>query len=169
MSDAARDPEPPLEARIDARLIDTCERHTRASRRLVREPNLPTWTRTPKLQIDPAAWRTGYLQVHERDDLPAQLFEDLHQLMPQALLRDLHRLVYEERWVERTVVEGSAVDHGGFDGVGEARKARQRPPLPRIEASTGAMRAHQRWRRALVRERWQPAMPDDQPRNPIAI
>lgn len=157
---------PAFEAVVDRRLIEACERHERNGRRMVRDFAVRTWAREPTLHVDPAAWNTGYLKVRERDDLPDQLFADLRERMPQALLRDLHRLVMEERWVQREVIEGSAVDRGGFSALAEARAARTRPPLPRLESSTGAVRAYQRWRRDLVRERWQAAMSDDEPRNP---
>jgi hypothetical protein len=151
---------------VDARLIDRCEQHGRDSERLRRVPSLPTFAREPKLHLDPAAWGAGYLAVHERD-LPPALHEDLHQLMPQALLRDLYRPVPKLAWVERAIVEGS--DRGYLGAMREARAARQRPELPRVEPAVRTVRAHQIWRRALLAERWQPLLADDEPRRPGAI
>jgi hypothetical protein len=165
MSDDRR----PLAEVVDPRLIDACERHVRDGERLVREVRLRTYLRAPKLHLEPADWNTGYLKVHERDDLPYELQSDLHQLMPQALLRDLHRLVRSEGWVEREEIPGSARDRAGLDGLTEARQARKREPLPRVEAASGAVREYQRWRRQLVSEKWKPVLADDEPRRSVAI
>ena len=152
---------------IDARLVDACERHGRGAARLRREPTLRTWLRTPRTHLDPADWRAGYLEVRERE-IPFELQEDLHQLMPQALLRDLYRPAYEERWVARELIEGTG-DRAGLGALAEARRARVRPPLPRIEPAVRAVREHQAWRRALYAERWQPVLADDEPRRPVPI
>lgn len=165
MSDDRR----PLDEIADPRLLEACERHVRNGERLVREVRVRTYLRAPKVHVDPAAWNTGYLKVHERDNLPVELQNDLHQLMPQALLRDLHRLVQEERWVQKEEIAGTAIDRAGLEALVEARQARRREPLPRIEAASGAVREYQRWRRALVAERWQPVLADDEPRRHVSI
>ena len=151
---------------VDERLIRRCEQHERSATRLVRDWSVPTHLRDVKTHLDPVEWRTGFLQVRERE-LPSELHEDLRQQMPQALLRDLYRPVYEERWVERELLEGTA-DRGGFGEMDKARAARQRPELPRIEPAVRTMRAYQIWRRALLAERWQPLLRDDEPRRSVA-
>ena len=84
-----------------------------------------------------------------------QLTSDLRENMPQALLRDLYRPVYERGFIERGIVEGTGA-RGGFAAMREARAARRKPELPRVESGLATVRAYQTWRRALVAERWQP-------------
>jgi hypothetical protein len=151
---------------IDATLIERCERHERRAQR--REPRaLPRRWKAPELHLDPARWGTGFLAVRERE-IPWQLSDDLKQLSPQALLRDLHRPVMELRILPREPVEGTD-RRAALAALGELRGLRQKPPLPRIESLGLVMRAYQTFRRNLVEERWEPAMPDDAPRNPVNI
>lgn len=153
---------------VDARVVDACERHERDADRLRREPSLPTWARNPRLHLEPSDWRAGYLAVRGEYDVPFELQQDLHRLMPQALLRDLYRPVHEERWIEREIIEGTG-DRTGVQSLAEARAARRPPPLPRVEPGTRAVRAYQTWRRALLAERWQPILGDDEPRRKVVI
>jgi hypothetical protein len=152
---------------VDARLIDACERHQRGAEQLRREPSLPTFVRQPKLHLEPSDWGAGYLQVSERE-IPSELQQDLRQLMPQALLRDLYRPVHEIGWIERAIVEGTG-DRGGALAMAEARAARTRPERVHVEPGTRVVRAYQIWRRELYAERWQPILGDDEPRTPVAI
>jgi hypothetical protein len=163
MSDETR--APAWLAVADERLIARCEQHVADGERLRREPSLPTVLRAPRTHLDPADWRTGYLQVSEREISP-ELRNDLRELMPQALLRDLYRPVHEVGWVERGIVEGTE-DRGGFGAMDEARAARKLPPLERIEPTLRTVRAFQTWRRALYEERWQPVLADDEPRRKV--
>ena len=149
---------------IDARLIARCEQHQRNGEKQ-RVPKLATWLQPMKLHLEPEAWNTGFLQVREAD-IPPQLHVDLQERMPQALLRDLHRLVREERWVEREIVAGTE-DRLGRGSLVEARKARQLPARTPVEPSTRVMRALQTWRANLLGERWQPALADDEPRRHV--
>ena len=148
---------------VDERLLARCDEHVRRGERLVRDWSMPTWVRPPRLHLEPADWRTGFLRADREREIPFELTEDLRQTMPQALLRDLYRPVREERWVERELVEGS----GRADGVAvmqEVREARRPPPLVRVGSVLRAVREHQAWRRALVSEPWRPAKRDDEPR-----
>src|SRR5262249_1144576 len=112
--------------------------------------------------VDPADWRTGLVRVEGEREIPAQLINDLHEVMPQALLRDLYRPVHEERWIERELIEGTG-DRGGFAAMQEAREARaRRPELPRVEPATRTVRADQTGRRGLLAERWQPLKTDSE-------
>lgn len=151
---------------VDARMIDACERHGRGADRLRREPSLPTFVRAPRLHVSPADWGAGYLAVRERE-IPFELQQDLNQLMPQALLRDLYRPVHEVGWIERTPLEGAA-DRGARSAMAEARAARRRPERVHVEPGTRTVRAYQIWRRELYAERWQPLLSDDEPRAPVA-
>jgi hypothetical protein len=155
------------QAVVDARLIDACERHARGAERLRRVPSLPMFVRAPKLHVEPSDWRAGFVAVREYE-VPPALTHDLQQRMPQALLRDLFRPVHEIGWVERELVDGTG-DRGGFSALAEARAARWPPALPRIEPGTRAVRAYQAWRRALLAERWQPSLADDEPRRRVII
>jgi hypothetical protein len=149
---------------IDARLVARCEQHQRDGEAR-RVPALKTWLQPMELHLEPEAWNAGFLQVREAD-IPAQLSADLQERMPQALLRDLHRLVFEERWVEREPLPGTE-DRQGRHALAEARAARKVPPRPTVEPSTRVMRALQTFRRGLMAERWQPLLADDQPRRRV--
>lgn len=147
---------------IDPRLVAACERHRPRPR-----PEPPTWQRPLATHLDPGDWRTGFLAVRERE-IPMALQEDLHRLSPQALLRDLHRPVFEGQVASRQLVEGTAPPRSG-DLLDEVRRARARAPLPRIESAGLAVRAYQAFRRQLHTERWRPLLADDAPRRPVAI
>jgi hypothetical protein len=152
---------------VDARLIDACERHERGAAELRREPSLPRFVREHKLRLEPSDWGAGYLQVRERE-IPSELQQDLHELMPQALLRDLYRPVHELGFIERAIVEGTG-DRGGVQAMAAARAARTRPERTYVEPGTRVVRAYQIWRRELYAERWQPILGDDEPRTPVSI
>jgi hypothetical protein len=155
----------PWRAFVDARVIAMCERHVRNATRFVRDWSLPIRLGELKTHVDPVEWRTGYLKVRERD-VATELNEDMKQLSPQALLRDLYRPVREERWVARELIEGTG-DRGGLEEMQKARAARKLPELPRIEAAGGTLRAFQTWRRAMLAARWEPLLRDDEPRRPV--
>ncbi|MDB4966785.1 MAG: hypothetical protein JWN44_2474 [Myxococcales bacterium] len=158
--------EPKWRAFVDERVLWLCERHERNAARFIRDWSMPVHLRDVKTHLDPAEWRTGFLQVRERD-IAVELNEDMKQLSPQALLRDLYRPVHEERWVAREPLEGTG-DRGGFEEMQKVRAARQRPELPRIEPAGRTVRALQVWRRALLAERWEPTLRDDEPRRPVS-
>jgi hypothetical protein len=157
--------EPAWQRFIDRSLVDRCERHVRRAERRGPRP-LPVRIQPPELHLDPAQWGVGFLAVHERT-IPWQLSEDLRQLSPQALLRDLHRPEMELRWVSREPIEGTD-RRAAVGALTELRALRQKPELPRIESLTRVMRAYQTFRRHLVDERWEPALPDDAPRRPVS-
>ena len=148
-------------ATVDERLIARCEKYRRDGERR-RAPSLPTWLRPMDTHLRPEDWNTGFLAVRERE-IPEELQADLRQRMPQALLRDLHRLVRDEGWVAREPLMERA-DPQGRQALAEARAMRQPLARPPIEPSTRVMRALQTWRRALLSERWQPLLADDDPR-----
>ena len=151
------------QAAVDPRLIARCEAHVRRGERLARDWSMPIRARAPKLHVEPADWRAGYLRVADEREIPMELQNDLRQNLPQALLRDLYRPVHEERWVEREILEGTG-DRGGFSAMHEARAARRPPALPRVEPLVRAVLEYQAWRRGLMAERWQPFRRDDEPR-----
>jgi hypothetical protein len=134
-------------------------------RGLARDWSLPLRARTPRIHLEPADWRAGFLKVGEERELPVQLHQDLRERMPQALLRDLYRPVYEDRYIEREIVEGTT-DRGAFSAMQEARAARTLPTLPQVEPALRTMVALQRWRRAFLAERWQPLRRDDERKSP---
>ena len=146
-------------AGVDERLIARCEAHVTRGERLMRDWSVPTNLRPPKLHVEPADWRAGFLRVEDEREIPMQLQNDLRQNTPQALLRDLYRPVHEKRWVEREEIEGTG-DRGGFAAMQTARDARKTPELPRVESLGRAVREYQAWRRGLLAERWQPFRPD---------
>ncbi len=145
----------------DARILHTLD--ARARDRLTQDFGVPTAVREPRLHVVPEAWGAGYLVVgRERDNFAPELYDDLHQLTPQASLRDLFRPVMESRWVDREPrVE---LDPGGRRSQAELRAARKREPLPRFAPLAREMLAAQERHRALLAERWQAHLRDDQPR-----
>jgi hypothetical protein len=152
---------PAWQAAVDARLIARCEAHERRGERFVRDWSVPTNVREPKLHLEPDDWRAGYLRADREREIPPELESDLRQNLPQALLRDLYRPEHEERWIEREIVEGSG-DRGGVAAMQAVRDARKLPALPYVEPLTRAVRDYQKWRRALIAERWQPFRRDDE-------
>jgi hypothetical protein len=152
---------------VDPRLIAHCERYEQRAQRRGTAPSPVRTVRPPELHLDPKQWGTGFLAVRERE-IPWQLSDDLKQLSPQALLRDLHRPEMELRGVAFRPIEGTD-RQAPLKELGELRGLRQKPPLPRIESLSGVMRAYQTFRRNLVEERWEPLLPDDAPRTPVNI
>ena len=146
----------------DARILQAAER--RAQERLVHEYDVPLRIREPKLYIDPAGWRTGFLAVRERDDFPTEMMNDLHELTPQSILRDLYRPVMESVWHERE--PRFAMDEGGRRALAEARaQAVRRERAPHIEPTARAVKEEMVRRRDFYAQRWQAAKPDDAPRD----
>ncbi len=163
---APSDEKPPLAGDVYRELADEwilrgVERYANA--RLIHDFTVAITLREPKLHLDPSAWGTGFLGVHEREGFPAELYRDLHELTPQSILRDLFRPVFQSVWHEREVrVE---LDEGGRRALAEAHLAAvKREVVPRIEPTVREVVAEQARRRAFLAERWQPAMPDDAPR-----
>jgi hypothetical protein len=147
----------------DSRLLRRIERM--ATRVMVREPNLPVRAGTLPFHLEPSDWRAGYLDVHEYD-LPPDLFGDLKRATPQALLRDLFRpdpppLLYHEREVLWTH------DWAGTKVLKEAREARKRDPLPRLQPLIHEVtRIAEAWQQ-VVSERWKPILDDNEPRKRV--
>ena len=145
-------------AAVDEKLLARCEAHVTRGERLARDWSMPLRARPPRPNLDPADWRTGFLRVDRERDIPYQLSVDLHENMPQALLRDLYRPVHESRWIERQVVEGS--ERASMHAMREVRQARKLPELPRVESSLRAVVEHQAWRRALIAAPWHAGRPE---------
>jgi len=154
MSEGDGKPAPDWRAAVDARLVARCEAYQARGDRMVRDWSMAGTLRPPKLHLDPSDWRAGYLRADRERDIPMELSADLHENMPQALLRDLYRPDFPERFIMRELVEGS--ERGALPALREAREARQKPPLPRIASTLGVVREYQTWRRGLVAERWKP-------------
>jgi hypothetical protein len=152
-----------LGALADASIIVRIER--RASAHLVRCYNVPTYVRTPRIHLDPADWRAGFLAIEERT-LPQQLYRDLEELTPQALLRDLSRLPYRVDRFERDL-SCEPLDPGGRRALKEGKAALVRDPMPVVEPTVRAVAAEQRRRHRFVRDTWLPIRGDDEPRRQI--
>jgi hypothetical protein len=150
----------------DARLLARLA--ARLTVKLVREFALPLWLREQKTHLDPRDWGAGYLAVHDHEP-SHRLLADLREVAPQALLRDLYRPERVIRPVHLEHHEGTALDYGGRAGVREARAARERQPLPRVEPLVGEVLRERERRRRLLAEPWQPALPDDAPRRSIFV
>ncbi|HEY2749580.1 MAG TPA: hypothetical protein VGL86_33400 [Polyangia bacterium] len=142
-------------AAVDERLIARCHAHEARGARLTRDWSMPERAQPPRTHLDPADWRTGFLDARREREIPPALQADIHENMPQALLRDLYRPVHEERWIAREPIEGTG-DRSGAATMTEARAARRVPALPRIEPGARAVVEYLAWRRALLAERWQP-------------
>lgn len=167
MSDASDD-EPKARAALDALadrgLLGAIERRARRI-----DPKPPEVRSLPpvKTHLDPADWRAGFLVEPREYDLPLQLFDDLKELTPQSLLRDLYRPVYEHRWFEPEF--HATLDPGGREAWREARRAQRRDPVPRVEPTARAVREELQRRRAWLREQWKPKYADDQQRPSVSV
>jgi hypothetical protein len=144
---------------VDERLIARCDAHVARGRRLMRDWSMPERAQPPRSHLEPADWRTGFLDARREREIPSALQDDLRQNMPQALLRDLYRPEHEERWFPREIIEGTG-DRSGQETMRAAREARKLPSLPRIEPGIRAVVEYQAWRRGLIRERWLPLKPE---------
>ncbi len=111
----------------------------------------------PRLHLDPAEWRTGFLNVRDYDP-PQELLNDLREVAPQALLRDLFRpeSEYANSWERQ-----EPRDIAGIEGMRWARASRVRDPLPHISSGLTVVRQMQEHRRRFLQERWKPITPDD--------
>ncbi len=122
----------------------------------------------PSLQIniDPDRWARS-LEIHSRE-LPQELFNDLRERTPQALLRDLHRPVMQF-FVEPQLIEGTEVIgqlNREFEKLVQARK---RDPRPSIEPSVNVFIEEQRRRRTFMAKRWEPILADDVDRKNVKV
>ncbi len=131
------------------------------------EPSLPTYVR-PTLPLTALHLPRRFDGKCEERELPQQLYADLHELAPQALLRDLHRPV-KSFFVELERQEVSEVLGILQAECEKLREARRLEPLPEIEPSVLAMAEQQRRRRSFMAERWQPLLPDDAPRKEVVL
>jgi hypothetical protein len=151
----------------DPRIIEAVER--RANRRGAREWKPPVSPREPRLHVNPEDWRAGgLLEVREREGFAPELKADLHELTPQASLRDLYRPVHVSRWVEREP-RAEDLDPGGRRWLADARAAQRLEPVPRIVPLVRDVVAEQARRRAMLAERWLPAKRDDEERTPFSM
>src|SRR5947208_132983 len=75
-------------------------------------PSLPQSFREVVLHLVPRDWYAGYLGVRDELEVPWELRRDLRERVPQAMLRDVHRLEYRERAVGREPVD-LGLDQGG--------------------------------------------------------
>jgi hypothetical protein len=146
-------------------VVDDIE--ARWSRRLAFEHSLPLYARTEMpLNLDPDRWSFG-VEVREAE-LPPELFADLRELTPQALLRDLHRPV-KEFFVTPEPLEGTQAIGRMDDELARVRESRKLEALPVVEPLTGAVREEQERRRAFLAAPWKPLRPDDAPRDKVRI
>src|SRR4051812_2451632 len=74
----------------DKQLMSRLARQERAAGRLGRDPNPPTFLGTLPFHLEASDWGAGFLAVHEID-LPHEVYSNLKENAPQALLRDLYR------------------------------------------------------------------------------
>ncbi|MSP60312.1 MAG: hypothetical protein EXR72_08220 [Myxococcales bacterium] len=163
---------PPSEPRA-VELLDQPERFRLANAParweapIVRPITLPLFARTEMpSSVTPERWARG-IEVHERE-LPPQLYADLRELTPQALLRDLHRPV-QEFFVELEEREGSAWKNQFHLELERTRAAHRRDPVPVVPPVLDDVIEAQHRRRRMLSERWQPAVPDDAPRASVKL
>ena len=124
-----------------------------------------TWVRTElPLNIQPERWAVS-LEVRELE-LPQQLYKDLHELTPQAILRDLHRPV-SEFFVTPEPIEGTDALGALHVEMARVREARRFEPAPPVAPIGLTVREEQDRRRRFLATRWEPIIPDDAPRHGI--
>jgi hypothetical protein len=163
MSDGDGAPKRDWHRAVDERLLLRCEQHERDGKRLLFTQRLRTYVATPRIHVTPEDWGAGYLREPREFDPPLQLIDDLRQCSPQSLLRDLFRPVFQVRWHQFQPIEGTTVNP--LAGLDEARKARMVTLVaPRVEPIVRTVIAFMYWRIGMMKERWEPALPDDAPR-----
>jgi hypothetical protein len=154
-----------LEQGIDFPMRHHIERWQRREMLKPRDP--PVFTRPAMpTTVEPERWSHG-IEVHERE-LPPELFQDLRERTPQALLRDLHRPVMQF-FVELQLIEGTEVIGQLSEEFHKVRRARNREARPHVEPTVVVFGEAQRRRRAFLAQPWQPVIPDDQPRHGAII
>lgn len=133
-------------------------------------PELRTFIERLPLRFDPEHWEEQWrpLDFTVREyEAPPQLLSDLHECVPQAFLRDLHRPVA----VYGAFFEPTESHVGGWrEGLREARDAMQvRAPLEPVEPTVQAMADDQARRSRFFAEPWQPLLDDDAPRRRVQL
>lgn len=125
---------------------------------------LPSSLRELRTHLDPASYYAGYLGVRDEIEVPFELRRDLTERVPQALLRDLHRMELPTDDPARWQPVELGMDPGGREALKEARAAQHREPLPIIEPLLEKVMAEQERRHRFVSEPWEATLPDDAPR-----
>src|SRR3974390_1345864 len=83
----------------DQRLVARLVQNEKQAASFVRTPNPKLWAGELPNHIDPSDWRARPLKVRELDPADYWLTE-MHEVSPQALLRDLYRPERETFWCE---------------------------------------------------------------------
>jgi hypothetical protein len=150
----------------DRQLLARLERQQKRAASFVRPPAPPLWVGELPYHMEPSDWRAGYLKVRELDPTDYWLTE-MHEVSPQALLRDLYRPERETFWCE--LERHPPHDRGGVAGLAEAREAQKRDPIPLVKPLVPEVIGHRDdWRR-FMRERWKPILDDEQPRKYVYV
>lgn len=123
-----------------------------------------SWREVP-IYLDPARFYAGYLGVRDEIQIHEELRRDLRERVPQALLRDVHRMEYPSDGDGRRQPTELGIDPGGREAYKEARAAQVRDPIPRIEPLVEQVMAEQVRRHRVLWDPWEPLIPDDAPRN----
>ncbi len=155
----------PIEAIADPELLALVEKRFRPE--LVRTSHLVSYAGELPHHLDPAAWRTGFLAVHE-GGTPPDIRDVLREATPQAQLRDLFRPVYSDAPVPLDRIE-LPLDPGGRAAFAELRAALRREPLPFVVRSLELVDEEQARRRAFLAAPWQPFLRDDEPRREVHV
>ena len=108
-----------------------------------------------------SVWHEVQDGVHERQ-LPAELYADMRERTPQAVLRDLYRPV-REFYMTPEEVEGTGLRGLLRDAYGLLRAAQSRDELPHVDSLLRDVVEAQQRRRKLMAERWLPVK--EEPRN----
>ncbi len=131
---------------------------------LIREsPPLPQYIREPTIHLDPRRFYAGYLGVRDEVEIPHELRRDLKEQVPQALLRDLHRVVRGDIQFSREPMEPER-DPGGTAAYKAAKAAQRREPLPVIYPMVEVVIEAQARRRNFLSEPWKATLRDDEER-----
>ena len=101
--------------------------------------------------------------------IPNELQSDLHELVPQAILRDLHRpekyFAIELERLEGSVSVGSQLD----EELTRVREARRLEARLVIEPSVQWVREYAQQRRVMLDEEWKAILPDDAERKRVTF
>ncbi len=122
----------------------------------------------PADHLSPESWNLYPTGVHERTFWMAELQGDLKEQTPQALLRDLHRVVRRDEPYFLEPVEGMSQRFPWADRTRSVDEMK-REPLPELRSSTVLVDEAGALRRQYYRDPWKPAKDDSEPRTVFSM
>ena len=149
-------------------LLAVVDHWERESQVLIQPVGLPLFVRTDMpLVLDESGWNLSIKATTAEYTLLGEMFADMRQMAPQALLRDLHRPVKGfEFWHE--IAEGSDWHQLGAI-IRELREAQVIPERAEVRSLLPILLEEIEKHRQWIEAPWKPARPDDAPRDKISF